>query len=220
VGAEDVSASAFWSSHGIAYPDAGERVARLEETVDIVRALWRGEAVDHAGRFYTLRAARLQPPPVQRPGPPIWIAAMGSRALAVAATRADGWEASYLTPAAFDGAWTRLGALVERAGRSRGEMRRSVELDVVVGRSARDVGEARRRFGEGRRLDPRHPLLEAALVGTPAEVVDEIGRYAAAGATDLMLGFADFPGTDMLQVFAEEVMPHLAALARPIGPEP
>jgi alkanesulfonate monooxygenase SsuD/methylene tetrahydromethanopterin reductase-like flavin-dependent oxidoreductase (luciferase family) len=54
-------------------------------------------------------------------------------------------------------------------------------------------------------------LLATALVGTADAVAERIAQYAAAGATHLMLGFADFPATGMVEVFAERVLPLLAA---------
>lgn len=212
VGAEAPAAARLWWSHGIRYPPAAERVARLDETIALLRALWRGEPVDYAGRWYTLHGARLAPAPLQRPAPPVWVAAMGRAALGVAARRADGWEASYLAPAAFEARWRAVQALLLREGRAPSALRRSVEVDVVLGRSRAAAEAARERFCAARAIDRRHPLLDAALVGTPDQIAETIGRYAAAGATDLMVGFADFPATDMLETFAERVLPALAGV--------
>lgn len=205
VGAEDAATAAAWRSHAIPYPDAPTRVALAVETIEILERLWTGEAVDYAGRFYALRGARLEPPPVQKPGPPIWLAAMGPGALG-AAVRASGWEASYLTPASFGARWSRLRTLLEEAGRSWWDYRRSVELDVVLGRTDGETHEALRRFCAARRIEPTDALVATALVGTADSVHARVAEYAAAGATDLMLGFADFPATGMLELFAERVL--------------
>jgi alkanesulfonate monooxygenase SsuD/methylene tetrahydromethanopterin reductase-like flavin-dependent oxidoreductase (luciferase family) len=202
IGAEDAASRAAWERHGIRYPGAGERIAAVEEAVGIVRALWRGESVDHEGRAFTLRGARLAPRPVQRPGPPVWIAAMKPRALALAARCADGWEASYVTPRDFAARSARLDALLAGAGRALHAVRRSVEIDVALVESASEVENTRRRFAVERRLAANDPLLDTALIGDVDAVVAGIERYAAAGATDLMLGFADFPATGMLERLA------------------
>jgi alkanesulfonate monooxygenase SsuD/methylene tetrahydromethanopterin reductase-like flavin-dependent oxidoreductase (luciferase family) len=206
VGAEDSATAAAWRSHGIAYPDAPTRVARAAETIELLAKLWTGEPVEHEGTAYTLRGARLEPPPVQKPGPPVWLAAMSPRALGVAA-RADGWEGSFLTPAAFAARWTRLRTLLDERGRRARDYRRSVELDVVLGLTDGDVDDERRRFCAARAIEDGDGLLAAALVGTPEAVADRVGQYAEAGATDLMLGFADFPSTRMLEMFAARVLP-------------
>jgi alkanesulfonate monooxygenase SsuD/methylene tetrahydromethanopterin reductase-like flavin-dependent oxidoreductase (luciferase family) len=208
IGAED--AGVAWRTYGIAYPDAATRVACAAETIEILNMLWTGEPVDHDGRFYRLRGARLTPRPIQKPGPPVWLAAMGAGALSVAA-RTAGWEASYVSPAAFGERWFRLRTLLEAAGRPYVDFRRSVELDVVVGLTGAEVATELERFCAARSIAENDRLLDAALVGTPDVVAARIAQYAAVGATDLMLGFADFPATRMVEVFAERVLPALAS---------
>ena len=209
VGAEDDETRAAWQRHGIPYPPPAERVARLDETIEIVRALWRGGPVSHRGRFFQLHGAPGGAPPLQRPGPPVWIAAMGDAALAVTARRADGWEASYLDPSDFATRWGRLRAMLVAAGREPEQMRRSVEVDVVLSRSAGESAAALDRFCATRRIDARDPLVATALTGDALAVRTAALAYEAAGATDLLLGFADFPATGMLETFAATVAPAL-----------
>ena len=206
VGAEDEGTRAAWRSHGIAYPGARERLRLLEETIEIVKRLWTGEALDYTGDYHTLRGARLDPAPIQKPGPPVWVAAMGPRALEVAARRADGWEASYLTPDAFAERWRRLKGLLEQLERPWWDYRRAVELDVVLGSTEREADEELKRFCAARGIDQNHPLVATAHCGTSDMVLRRIREYGAAGVTDLMLGFADFPETAMLETFAERVL--------------
>jgi alkanesulfonate monooxygenase SsuD/methylene tetrahydromethanopterin reductase-like flavin-dependent oxidoreductase (luciferase family) len=205
VGAEDASAAQSWTAHGIPYPAAGARIDALEESVQVMRALWRADLVDHAGPRYTLRGARLGIEPVQPGGPPIWIAAMGPRALALSARCADGWEASYVSPEGFAARWERLSALLRAEGRTVDGFRRSIELDAIPSLNARSADDAIARFRKARGLGPDHPLLDTVLAGDAAAVTGRIGRYEAAGATDLMLGFADFPSTATLEAFAAAV---------------
>jgi alkanesulfonate monooxygenase SsuD/methylene tetrahydromethanopterin reductase-like flavin-dependent oxidoreductase (luciferase family) len=213
VGAEDPASRDVWERHGIRYPGAAERVARLEETLVILRALFVGGPVDHEGRFYTLRGATLSPEPVQRPGPPLWVAAMGRRALEVAVRHADGWEASYVGPGPFAARWAEVQRGLEEHGRGAETFRRSVEVDVAFGRSAADGEEWLRRFCAARGIDARHPLVGTALVGEPGDVRRRLEQYEAAGVTDLVVGFADFPATGMLVEFAEAILP-LTRVAR------
>lgn len=209
VGAEDSGAAEFWQRHGILYPEAAERVDLLEEGIRIITALWSGGPVDFAGRFFTLKGARLAPRPLQAPSPPVWIAAMGARALEVAARHADGWEASYLNPAAFAKKRKQLRTLVEREGREPEALRRSVEVDVILGRDGVDARQWRERFSAARGISLDDPLLDTALVGEPSAVLERIAGYRAAGVTDLMCAFADFPETGMIERFAEQVLPEL-----------
>jgi alkanesulfonate monooxygenase SsuD/methylene tetrahydromethanopterin reductase-like flavin-dependent oxidoreductase (luciferase family) len=211
VGAGDAATRAAWARHGIRYPSGPERVAALDEALTAISALWRGDRVDAGGPVFRLRGARLAPPPLQRPGPPVWIAAMGPLALALTARRADGWEASYLTPAAFAARSARLDALLADGGRRPSDVRRSVEVDVVLADSPAEQAAWTARFCAERAVRPSHTILDTALVGETGTVAARILEYEAAGATDLMLGFVDFPATGMLERFARDVMPRVAA---------
>jgi alkanesulfonate monooxygenase SsuD/methylene tetrahydromethanopterin reductase-like flavin-dependent oxidoreductase (luciferase family) len=209
VGAGDRSVADFWLSHGIDYPGAGDRVECLAEGIEIIKSLWAGKRVDFGGKFFSLKGAILEPRPIQFPSPPIWVAAMDVRALKVAARWAEGWEASYITPEGFAEKRERLQALLASEGRDNAVMRRSVEVDVVIGRDEGAAQEAGRRFCQSRGIASDDPLLDTALVGEPKAVLRRIAKYEAAGVTDLMCSFADFPDLEMLTLFAEEVLPSL-----------
>jgi alkanesulfonate monooxygenase SsuD/methylene tetrahydromethanopterin reductase-like flavin-dependent oxidoreductase (luciferase family) len=70
--------------------DPRQRADMLDESLELIAALWTGEPVTHHGRHYRVDGVRLAPPPVQRPRVPIWIGG-GSRAARRRATRWDGW---------------------------------------------------------------------------------------------------------------------------------
>lgn len=66
------------------------RVSRFLEILEVAKRLWTEEVVNHRGRHFTLTNASLTLKPVQRPYPPIWIAASGDPAFDRAARFADG----------------------------------------------------------------------------------------------------------------------------------
>jgi len=72
-----------------------ERVAVFREKLDVVRRLLEGEEVTASGHGYRLEGARLTLRPIQRPRPPIWMAANSDAAVRRAARLADTW---YVNP--------------------------------------------------------------------------------------------------------------------------
>src|SRR5918992_1165926 len=54
--------------------DERKRAQMLDEALEILQAAWSGELVQHRGEHYTVDGMRFLPPPVQRPGVPIWVA--------------------------------------------------------------------------------------------------------------------------------------------------
>lgn len=83
---------------GIPFPRPGVRLARLEESVGVIRALLTGEPVTFEGRHYRLDGAIARPPA----SVPIWVGGKGDRAVALAGRVGDGWNAAWFSdPAAY-----------------------------------------------------------------------------------------------------------------------
>ena len=70
--------------------DLEKRGARFEEQLAIMKGLWTQERVAFRGTYYTLEG-RLEPKPVTKPHPPVWIGGWGDITLRRAATLADNW---------------------------------------------------------------------------------------------------------------------------------
>ena len=103
------------------------RGARTEEYLAVLRTLWSGDVARHDGRFYTVPPSRMDPPPVQRPGPPILLGGAVPAALRRAGRLADGWISRSATDL------TRIGesaALVREAAREAGKDPDAVRIVV------------------------------------------------------------------------------------------
>jgi G6PDH family F420-dependent oxidoreductase len=74
---------------GDRWPPVEERLALLEEAVEVIRALWTGETVDHRGEFYDVDNAKLFDPPDDVP--PVVVSGFGPKAIEVAARIGDGY---------------------------------------------------------------------------------------------------------------------------------
>lgn len=69
----------------------GDRGQRFDEALIAMREAWTGEVVDRDGTFFPAHGHRMLPPPVQRPGPPVWIGGNGKASIRRVAEIADGW---------------------------------------------------------------------------------------------------------------------------------
>jgi len=115
---------------GFDFPSTGERIERLDETVQILKGLLTSDDFDFAGRHYQLRHASYRPRPVQRPHPPLWIGATGEKVmLPLVARHADVWHGFGSTVSL-----ARKSAIVDRAaeeaGRDPAEIGRSTSLSI------------------------------------------------------------------------------------------
>jgi len=68
-----------------------DRLARFEESVEIIRLCWAGEKFSFRGKHYTLGDVQITPRPFQKPGPPLWIGASVTAAARRAGRIADGF---------------------------------------------------------------------------------------------------------------------------------
>ena len=118
------------AAYGIAFPEAPERVARLDEAIGVLRALWTGGPATRDGVHYPLREAWASPAPA--PPPPIIVAGASPGGAVLAARLGDGWT----VPAAVLG--EHLPAYLEAlaaVGRSRSDMRVMPAFDLARGES-------------------------------------------------------------------------------------
>lgn len=166
---------------GLPFPAAEERIAWLDELLDALRALWRGETVSRAGRFVRLERARVRPTP---PGGrvPIEIGARRGPLLRVVARHADRWDVN-LPPVR-----RRVGeaaAVLERACAAEGRDAASIERSMwIFARPGRDPADPALR-AEFLRWNPwfgdlaEGELREAVVAGDAADCRRTLAQLAA-----------------------------------------
>jgi alkanesulfonate monooxygenase SsuD/methylene tetrahydromethanopterin reductase-like flavin-dependent oxidoreductase (luciferase family) len=200
------------TAYGIPFPDTGERFDRFEEQLAVITGLWStadGETFDFAGRHYRLQDSPALPKPVQRGGhrggPPVIIGGVGKRRTpALAAAYADEFNLPFVDLATTEAQFARVRHACEEAGRDPGDLAWSNALVLCVGKDEPELD--RRAAAIGR---DKAELRENGLAGTPQEVVERIGAYAAAGAQRLYLQVLDLGDLDHLRLVAADVMPHV-----------
>jgi alkanesulfonate monooxygenase SsuD/methylene tetrahydromethanopterin reductase-like flavin-dependent oxidoreductase (luciferase family) len=208
-------------AYGLDWPADEERIARMEDGLDLIKALWAAETpLDFKGRYFSTAAALCKPGPTQKPRPPIWLGEVHSEPwLDAVARHADGWNSTPASPKRLREKLDALRAACDRAGRDMSELELSLETQVLIAPTRADV----RRIAEqiaalppSKRGTPRHDLLagdtfvtDEWLVGTPDDIVDQLRGYRELGISHFMLWFLDFPSRDGMRLFAESVRPAL-----------
>jgi F420-dependent oxidoreductase-like protein len=115
---------------GIDFPPPAERIRRLEEGIQVLRALMTQDGVDFEGRHYRLKGASYNPKPLQRPHPPVWIGGGGEDLmLPLVARQADVWH-GFGAPSELARKVRLLDGHAERAGRDPATIARSTALSL------------------------------------------------------------------------------------------
>ncbi|HEY5249060.1 MAG TPA: LLM class F420-dependent oxidoreductase [Dermatophilaceae bacterium] len=213
-GRVELGLGAGWSerehaAYGVPFPEsAGERFDRLEEQLAIITGLWEtaaGERFTHEGKHYTLVDSPALPKPVQAPLP-IVIGGKGRRRTPELAARyASDFNLPFVSVQESAGLFANVRRVAGAAGRDLSTLTLSNALAVCVGR---DESQARRRAAAiGRDLDG---LRHDGLAGSPDEIVDKIGQYAAGGTSRIYLQVLDLHDLDHLELIASQVMNQLS----------
>ncbi len=217
------------------------RLGRTFEALRIIERCFAGEEFSHQGKYYDFPNVHLTTRPVQRPGPPILVAAMGDQSVAWTARRGYGMaagagrgHAKYLealrqhghdpatraiasvpirvhVAATRDQAWDEVEAGLHQVlhfYRTHGNPEAGSCATGPLG-NLPPVGEFRHVPGIGHGG-------QAFAVGTPDDVMRELGMYRDKQLTHLSLNLHQ-PGQDSsgvrrsMRIFANEVMPTLKA---------
>ena len=208
-----------WLAYGYGFPSAGERLARLDEGVQIMSQLWREGTSTFAGEHYRTDGALCRPLPLQEGGIPLWIAGGGEKkTLRIAAQHAqytnfDG------TLEGFTHKSQVLAGHCADLGRDFSTIVRSANYNVVIGRDEGEVAErlaARRaqlaRYVSPEAVDREMGSVAAELpgVGTPEQIVEKLKPVVEAGMTYPILYFAEAAtDTSGIELFEREVVPAL-----------
>ena len=149
-----------------------ERVARFEESFEVIRRLLAGERVTHAGRFTSVEDSVLLPPPARRI--PLMVGSSGPRMLRATLPHVDAWNVWFdlfgNTPEGFAAESGKVSAICEEVGRSPAAVERSACVLVEVEPAA---GER-----------PRHV---PPVTGSPTEIAAAFRAFGEAGADEVIL---------------------------------
>jgi alkanesulfonate monooxygenase SsuD/methylene tetrahydromethanopterin reductase-like flavin-dependent oxidoreductase (luciferase family) len=210
------------AAYGYEFPDIETRLEMLEEGIQVIQAMFTEDVPTFEGEHYSIDEAYNQPKPIQDPHPPIVIGGAGPKLLRIASKYADEWNVEISSRARgpdVEFKAKKFDEYLEEAGRDPDSVERSWLAHVLVCEDDETVQEYCDRIFPlpwGEESDMEDAQLSSAadakekgdfIIGTPAEVVEQIESVRDLGFTKLQLMFLDFPETDGMELFADEVMP-------------
>jgi len=197
-------------AYGYPFPKGSTRIRQLDEAVRIVKAMWSQDEATFEGKHYRIDGAINHPRPLQQPHPPIWIAGGGEEmTLRVVAEHAD-----FSNYAGNLETFRRKGEILDRhcaeIGRDPAEIGRTVHTILVVASDEASLqAKLERAAAQGNRPVEAYLKSPIVLAGTAAQVTERLAEFQAEGCVHLIAYLPDTLWGDGLEVFAEEVVPHL-----------
>ncbi len=213
--------------------DPSARVGRMVEGLQALERLWTGEPASFDGKHFQLRDVRISMPPLQRPRPPIWLAANGDAGVKRAARLADTWLINpHTTLPTLERQLALFHAERAAAGRPRAAEIPLLRECYVTDSRAAAFAEARpilepkykayQRWEQDKALPQGETWSDAFeelardrfVIGDPVQVCEEIARYRERLGVTSMMFRLQWPGMDQervlrtIRLLGEKVLPH------------
>ena len=205
----DLGIGAGWYEHeykayGYGFPPAADRIRMLRETVEIIKLMWSEPDATYEGRFFSVDGAQCDPKPVQQPHPPILIGGGGEQlTLRVVARHADRSNFGG-NPAEFAHKCEVLKGHCDAVGRDYDEITKTWSPEMFLRSTEQEIVDAGSRSFWG---EPFDSWSAGNLVGTPEQVCEKIRTYLDLGCEGFIPWASDYPDTESMTLFAEQVMP-------------
>lgn len=186
---------------------AGERVGRFEETIELMRRLWREPSVSHKGRYFELADVRPVLRPASTAGPPFWLAGSVETALRRVVRIADGWMPNSPTPAIFAQGRADLMRIARDVNRDPSTIHCAAYTTINVNADAARAQAELRAFIEAYYDSPLEVQVkrQGVCAGTPDTCLEWLNGFTAGGAQTLIIRFGGPDQRDQMRTFMRDV---------------
>ena len=192
-----------YRAYHYAFPTPGERIQQLEETLILLKKMWTQPGpVTFEGRHYSVTDAWCEPKP--HPAPPILVGGTGLKTIMLAAKYADMWNMSDANLAGYTERLAILNQHCETIGRDPATLRKTWFGRMAIGATAAQA--------QARANSRAIPYSTAnAFVGTPAQIVEQLHGFVAAGVSYFMIDVIGLPDPDVIAMLTGEIIPQISA---------
>ncbi len=198
-------------AYGIDFPSNRERMARLDEALQVLKALWTQPEANFAGRYYRLAKVPFMPKSPQKPYPPITIGGQGERrTLPLVARHADKWSLpAGFTPERVAEKAKALTAACAEIQRDCSRMDKSYQTFLVFSSEQAKIDQAVQQLTRYYKGMTPEDAKRTIIAGTTAEEIKaQIREFVAAGITHFIFTARSQPyDREGFRRFAQEVMP-------------
>jgi F420-dependent oxidoreductase-like protein len=195
-------------AYGYDFPANWIRIEQLDESISIIKQMWRSKYATFFGKHYSIRKAVCNPKPIQKPHPPIMVGGSGEKyLLKVAAKQADRYNLYFGTPEEMKRKIDIIKGYCADLGRKFNEIEYSVVLPCVIRKDQKLVQRGlQKRKRKGKTIEQfKLALAGGYAIGTPDEIVAGITKYIEIGVTHFVLHFMGLDES-ILRLFRSKVV--------------
>ena len=201
-------------AYGMPFPHTGQRLAQLDEAIQVIRRLWTQETSDFKGRHFTLNQARCEPKPIQKPAPAIWVGGQGEKVtLRIVAERADGWDMDMAPLDTYEHKLEILAAHCESVGRDPAKVRKMIHFAGVIARDEHLAQQRAKALAQEWNTNVAE-LRGRVLMGTPQQAAEQLMAYVERGVEHFVLSLAAPYDMEMVELYINEVAPLVEKMAK------
>ena len=189
-----------------------ERGRRMTEGIEVLRKLWSGRPVSHAGQIWRFDDVHMQPAPLTPGGPPIWCGGRSEAALRRAGRQGDGWISYVVTPEQFAAGLATIETARSEAGRIEQPFGTGHLLFCRLDDSYdRALDDATALLSKRYAMDFRKAAQRYCALGGPEAIAGTLRKFHAAGVRHFILDMLGTPEEREAQLrrFAKDVRPHI-----------
>jgi probable F420-dependent oxidoreductase len=168
-----------------------QRGSRSNEALEVITKLWTESEVTFEGRYTKFSGVTLDPKPLQKPHPPIWVAGRKEPAMRRAALYADGWIPYMYTPEMLHESLEKIRQFGKEAGRDMSNFHPGLFIFASVHPDRDEAREqAARTLGKTYAQDFSKIAGRYTLYGNPEDCRKRLQEYVDAGARTVLLSWA------------------------------
>jgi len=223
--------SSWWEQearmYGVDFERHDDRYGRTAEWLEVVNGVWSQKIYSHAGRYYRTEETVLEPKPIRKPRPPIYAGGESEAAKNLIARTCDAYVMHGDAPAHVAAKIADMSERRDKLGLgpmqfglagyafardTDREVKQELERITNVHENAKGYANYQQ-WLQGTQLERSMSIeeysvsnrgLRSGLVGTPARIQDQVGKFAEAGVDLLLLQFS--PQIEEMERFSESVI--------------
>jgi len=190
-----------------------QRGRRTNECLDAVRQLWTGEPVTYQGRHFSLKGASINPPPTQKPGPPVWVSGRRDAAMVRAATYGDGWLPYFYYPQRYRDSVAKIKATAEDLGKDLTDFQWACYPYITIYPTEEEAAEVAAQQLGGQYVyggDFKNIVRDYCLLGPVERCIARLQEFIDAGARHIIFSLV-CPKEEVdrhVETIAKEIIPH------------